>query len=360
LAGKVGGIGTFARLLGCNRMTLQLLMRIPGRIPRAKIMQKLAEVSGESIGFVRSVFGIRTNPRTAAVIAAVRERFPRDRGRLAVVKRIENEHWTVSDYARAAGIGGETLRRWLRGERAYPAKRSLLRIAQYEDLTQRDVGIPRYTREAVLRKILAGARKKLLRRKHLHRSDHMRQALSQSVKNRWASPSWRQAKGNKILLAWQAGHPRRRTDEDSYLKYLVRLWAAHFRRFHRSAKPKSSLTLQELPAKVQTILGVPLHAHIRVNGRPYDVQEIATLIQLFAETPHPKRFWEEASQRLYNDRDRAEVTRERWTYLRKQIPLGLLHRLAEVILGTPINLDRFQDMIRLVPGRPTRTPPLPV
>jgi len=385
-----GGMDVLAQRLDCHRTDLQLLMRTPGRIPYAPLMRRLAEASERSLKDVSGIFGRRTDPRTAEIIAVVREKFSHDRVRLAVADRIERECGTVRAYAAAVDLDEDTVRVWLLGKHDYLEEPILRAIAVHEKLPPRLVATTLRKAKRHWGKSLTKARKKLFRRKRHHRSDHMQQALSESKTTQWADPEWRQGKGENVIRTMHDGRLRAWADEERYLAHLMKREIGHFRsryqsadstdvlwvlcrilRVYRQRFPASSLVFEALLERVQAIMGKSVHALLRARGHPHDVSGIAGMVRLFDKTPRPDPFWPEASMLLYGTRDRADGAGEWWDRVEKSVsewidrrtahpPVNLMHRLFEAILGRMIDRGQMRDMLRIPPGRPGRTPSAPV
>lgn len=373
LVTETGGVEQLASRLRCHRTTLQLLMRTPGRIPHGALVQRLAEVSGKTPEEMLGIFGVRSHARTDAIIAIVRDRFPRDRARLTIVDRLEREHSTVRAYARSVGVHENSLYEWLPGKHKFLPEASLRAIAKHEQLTLRSVGIPRQTAKAARQRNAALGRKKLLRRKHQTKSDHMRAALSASKKQQWADPDWHETKGAAVLDKMHAGRRNFKASEKRYLTGLVRQYANHanHRRRSRAVKPvdvllvlarvlrvyrrqfpHSAVTIETVATQAASLLGEPLHNYLQIGGRPYPVKDVAALVRLAASVPKPDPFWKSASQHLYDDDTRANDAIKLHERAWEQIPIPQRDHVVEAILGTPVVSGTAEDLFRIKIGRP--------
>jgi hypothetical protein len=336
LVSENGGVGATEKLLDWGHTTLQKLMRTPGRVPHKEQLEDLARVSGKRIEEIRRIFGPRkpAGPavhRTPEVLAAVRERFPKDRLRIAVVNRIEQEHTNVDAYARAAGVGELSLHWWLIGKHQNLAEPSLRAILEHEGIRKSTQWIKAHSAQASRHRHIMRLHRKLRRRKHIRRSPRHREAIAEGKQKQWADPTWRTAKGEAVIEKMQVGRRSAWADEEKSLASLIRLAVGKYRSQHRTADPadalrvlcrimlqhrrrvpSSSLKFEDLPEKIEKEMGAPLHTLLHATGRRYSAQNIATIIRVLADSPPQK--WRVASTYLYGDNHSAEAVRRWWQY----------------------------------------------
>jgi|GEM_PF-3659316 len=387
-----------------HRTTLQLLMRTKGRIPRteqtkdlARVARKPGELISQALERVNSAFGLRTDRRTAVIIATAREKFPCNPVRIAVADRIEREHKTVRAYAAVVGVPEESLRLWLLGKHKGLAEPVLRAIIRYEDLHPSKKWVDSHTSTASRQRLLARHRKNWKGKTH---SDDMRDALSESREQMWkrggkwrrGSP-WTDKTGQRVIRAMLNGWNQTRAHEEEYvvvrkgkeihkggyLAYVIRKAVGHFNwsretatsdvqpsdvlrvlcrilEEHRRQFPETKIRFEDLPQKAQHILGKSMHTALSVNGRPFDVKAAWTLLEVALDNDQSRPFLETTSLRLYDTKDRIASAKMQWSRI-KNLPFDMLLRLANLVSRDRVDSSALKRVLERGAGRPAKAIP---